>query len=191
MKGSLYVIPLMAGFVLSASAQEQPTAHPPSTSEFADKAAVINRFEIQAGNLAQKKSDSDEVDQYAKMIVQDHKKALDKLNSVVGKLEDVSVPASLDQAHASMLHQLKMSSGKQFTSTFKLQQVEGHKQAILLTEAYAQSGDNAQLKKWAQQQLPALRKHLAHAQQLPPASAQSIVVNKPGVSDQTQAKQPE
>ena len=174
MRHIVLAIALAAAFPLAASAQNQPaqnpppTAQPPSTGEFADQAAVINRFEIQAGQVAQQKTDNSEVKDYAQMIVQDHQKALAQLQPIIEGL-DIKVLASLDQVHLSMLHQLKMLSGKQFLSTFKLQQVEGHKQAILLMEAYAHSGDNSKLEKWAQDTLPVLQKHLAHARQLPPS----------------------
>ena len=174
MRHIVLAIALAAAFPLAASAQNQPaqnpppTAQPPSTGEFADQAAVINRFEIQAGQVAQQKTDNSEVKDYAQMIVQDHQKALAQLQPIIEGL-DIKVLASLDQVHLSMLHHLKMLSGKQFLSTFKLQQVEGHKQAILLMEAYAHSGDNSKLQKWAQDTLPVLQKHLAHARQLPPS----------------------
>ena len=171
MKSAILAVPLVAAFDLPAFAKDVPaTAHPPSAATFADKSAITDRYEIQAGQLAQKKSSDGKVDTYAKMIVQDHQKALDQLNSAAASLKNVALPGGLDEPHASMLQQLKGLSGKEFERVFKLQQVEGHKQAILLTKAYAQAGDNDQLKKLAQASLPVLKTHLAHAQELPPSA---------------------
>ena len=41
-----------------------------------------------------------------------------------------------------------------------------HQAAVDLFRAYAQSGDNAELKQWASRTLPSLEEHLREAQQL-------------------------
>jgi putative membrane protein len=174
MRLAVLTVALAAAIASTASAQQSPpTAHPPSTSRFIEKAAITNMFEVQAGQLAQQKSSAAPLTEYAKMIVDDHQKAQDELKSAAQGIQGATLPRSLDQAHESMLQELKMSSGKPFENAFKLQQVEGHKQAILLVESYAKAGDNPQLQQWAQKALPVLRKHLAHAQELPPSPNQS------------------
>ena len=45
-------------------------------------------------------------------------------------------------------------------------QLNGHKQAVALFEAYAKSGDNPALKSWAAKTLPHLQEHLAMAEKL-------------------------
>lgn len=188
MRKFVVAVALAASLPLVAHSQgTPPTAHPPSTDTFADKAAITNQFEIEAGQIAEKKSQNDDVVQYAKMIVQDHQKAQDQLQSILQDI-GVTVPAGLDQAHLSMIALLKMLSGEQFLSTFKLQQVGGHKQAILLVQAYAESGDNAKLQDWAKKTLPVLKKHLAAARQLPPQTAapDTTVAPPPGNAPQAQ-----
>src|SRR3954451_1659906 len=45
-------------------------------------------------------------------------------------------------------------------------QLDGHQKAVALFESYAQNGDNAQLKQFAQQTAPTLREHLQQITQI-------------------------
>jgi putative membrane protein len=79
----------------------------------------------------------------------------------------VQLPQELDATHKAKLDKLSSLSGGPFERQFKTDQVEGHKQAIAQFERYAKSGDNPDLKKWAQETLPTLKTHLQHAEALP------------------------
>ena len=139
----------------------------PTTVEFAKKAEMTNMFEIQAGKLAQEKSDNSRVDSYARMIVQDHQKAEDDLKSKVQTIKNVELPSKLDAEHQKLIDNLKAASGAKFLRTFKTQQVKGHQQGVALFQGYADKGDNAALKQWAKNTVATLQKHLTHAQALP------------------------
>jgi putative membrane protein len=64
------------------------------------------------------------------------------------------------------VQQLQGTQGAEFDRVFAQQQLQSHQTAVELFRAYAQSGDNAQLKQWAAQTLPSLEEHLRQAQQL-------------------------
>jgi len=70
----------------------------------------------------------------------------------------------LVSAHQSKLDRLKGLSGADFSSSFRSMQVDAHKDAVILFERYAESGDHADLKSWAGKTLPALKHHLEMAQ---------------------------
>jgi len=142
---------------------------------FAKKAAIGNMYEIQAGQLAEQKAQRNDVKQAAQMIVSDHQKAGDELKQTLGE-EASSLPTALDSKHAQLLNQLKKASGQQFDPLYVRQQVQAHQETIALFRNYAKSGQNAELKQFAETTLPTLEKHLKEVQELrsaAPATAQN------------------
>lgn len=154
----------MPGIALGANGEMSKA---PSTKTFVKKAGMTNLFEIQAGKIAAQKTDNSKVQDYAKMIVSDHQKAQDELESAAKGVKGAAVPQSLDRAHSKMIKQLHAASGAKFLKTFKTQQVKGHKEGVKLFKDYARSGENTELKQFAQKTAPVLEKHLQHAEDLP------------------------
>ena len=81
-------------------------------------------------------------------------------------IADQKPPATLDKKHADMLEKLKAASGKEFTQAFLTMQMQAHKEAVDLFERYSKEGDDAKLKSFATETLPALRAHLQEVQKL-------------------------
>jgi putative membrane protein len=61
---------------------------------------------------------------------------------------------------------LQQAQGAQFDQAYIQQQVQAHQTAVDMFRNYAQSGDDAKLKQFASQTLPALQQHLQMAQEL-------------------------
>lgn len=158
----------MPAFAQNATDQTKtgraPSTPSGTTQTFVKNAAMTDMFEIQAGQLAQQKADAAAYKDYAQMTINDHTKSTNELK---GMNLGVQLPQELDAAHKSKLNKLNSLSGAGFERQFKTDQVQGHKQAIVQFERYAKNGDNSDLKKWAQDTLPALQKHLQHAEALP------------------------
>jgi putative membrane protein len=155
-----------------AAAQAQPGQKVSSaTQEFVQKAAVSDLFEIKAGDLVQQKARSSDYKQFGQMLKTDHTKTSDQIKSMAKNMPGLQLPADLDTAHKAKFDKLQSLSGAQFEDQFKNDAVAGHQDAIKLFEAYAQKGDNPDLKKFAQDTLPKLKEHLQHAQSLPKGTA--------------------
>jgi putative membrane protein len=127
---------------------------------------MTDMTEIQEGRLAQDKAASPTYKDFGKMIVDDHTKSSQKLTTAAAK-SGASVPSALDPTHQKQVSDLQALSGAQFENKFKSEQVSGHQKAIKMFEDYAQKGDDADIKKFAQETLPTLKTHLQHAQALP------------------------
>ncbi|MBJ6126810.1 DUF4142 domain-containing protein [Microvirga splendida] len=155
------------------AAAQQNQAQQVSASDFVNRAAMGNQFEIQSSQLAQQKGQNERVRQFAQRMIQDHTAAGDRLQSMVQGMQGVTMPSSLDQRHQQMLQTLQNASGPGFDRNYVQLQIGAHRDAVALYDQYAQNGDNQQLKQFAQQTLPTLREHLQQAQQiqtqLPPA----------------------
>jgi putative membrane protein len=146
-----------------------------ATKKFVTNAAITDIFEINAGRLAQEKLQNKDYKDFAQMTIDDHTKTTDQLKSMAPKLQGVQLPRDLDDAHKKKIDKLNSLNGSAFERQYRTDQVQGHEQAIRMFQNYAKSGDNTELKTWAQETLPTLRKHLQHAENLPqPGGAPTV-----------------
>ncbi len=164
MQKLLIAVVAAAAFALPAHAKSAKTV---STQDFVQKVAVSDMFEVQSSGLAQTKSSNDAIKSFAQRMTTDHTKTSDQLKSMAGKVQGAQIPEQMDDAHLKMLDKLNRLSGAKFDAAYKADQVKGHEQAVRLFSDYAKNGDNADLKKWAQDTLPALQEHLKMARALP------------------------
>ena len=129
-------------------------------SEFVKQAAAGGDFEIKSGRMALKQSKSEDLKRIAQKLIDDHTKGGKELKATVKEAKiKAKIPEKLDQKHAAMVDTLKKAQGADFDKTFVSQQLDAHRDAIALFSGYAESGDNDQLKKFAEQILPTLQEH--------------------------------
>src|SRR3954471_13427441 len=149
-----------------------PATHPPASTamttkvnaaEFVNKAANSNMFEIQSSQLALNKVQDKRLRDFAQRMITDHTQATEKLKAAA---QGQTVPTTLDQEHAQLLQKIQQAQGEDFNRQYVQLQLEGHQKTVALFESYAQNGDNAQLKQFAQQTLPTLREHLQQITQI-------------------------
>ena len=140
-----------------------------TAAAFVRVAATSDLYETEASRLAGQRSQNAEVKRFAERMLRDHGKTTGELKGMLGQLQGVSaqqMPTRLDQQHQALLQQLQGAQGAEFDRLYAQQQVQAHQAAVDVFRAYAQSGDDEQLKRWASQTLPALDEHLREAQQL-------------------------
>jgi len=134
---------------------------------FVENAARSDMYEIQAGQLAQQKSQNSQVKDFAQMMVKDHTMTTQMLMGVLPS--GIAPPKDLDKRRQGMLDNLKNSPAGEFDKRYAAQQVAAHKEARTLMQGYAKRGDNAQLKSFASQVEPKIAQHLQMAEKLPGA----------------------
>jgi putative membrane protein len=140
----------------------------PNTPDFAEKAAMSDMYEVEAGKIATQKGQSDQVKQFGQHMVEAHSKTTEELKALV-KAENIKVelPTKLDSKHQGMIDDLNEAKPEDFDETYAKQQVNGHEDAVDLFEKYAKDGDNGNLKQFAQKTLPIIKEHLDMAKKLP------------------------
>jgi len=140
----------------------------PSTTDFVQKAATSDMYEVEAGKIASQKGQSNAVKSFGQMMVDAHSKTTDELKGIVASQGiKVDLPTKLDSKHQKLIDDLNAAYGADFDKTYAKQQVDGHKDAVSLFDAYAKKGDNAALKAFAQKTLPVIQQHLDEAKKLP------------------------
>lgn len=137
-------------------------AAPLPEPEFVAAAAVANRYEIQTAELALSRAGDARLKEFARMMLTDHKTALEELEAAA-KEADVAMPtgSALDQAHATRLASLESRKDPgEFDQAYRTDQVQAHQQALTLLETYQRIGAKEPLRVWSARTLPVVRKHL-------------------------------
>ncbi len=134
--------------------------------DFLQHAAMGDMFEMRTAELANERSQNQQVQQFAQMLIKDHGAASQELMNIAQAAGIQMQNPTLDQRHQTIVDSLSGAEGQGFDTAFAQTQVQAHQEAIALYEAYAQNGDNEQMKAFAQKGLPVLQQHLQMAQQL-------------------------
>jgi putative membrane protein len=132
-------------------------------AQFLVDAAEINLEEIQLGKLAQKNSKIPGIISFGKMMEDAHTKSLNQLTALAKK-KSISIPIAPTEESKKEYSKLSTKTGNEFDTEFSDKMVRGHKDAIKLFEKASEGSEDADIRKWAIETLPELRKHLEHAE---------------------------
>jgi len=138
----------------------------PSTSDFVTEAATGELFEIRSSELALKQGDA-ATKNFATRMITDHQETSSELKTLVQtKKIDVAIPDAPTSSQQSMLDKLSRLNGADFDKQYRQDQTSAHKGAVSAFQRYAKSGDNPDLKQWAEKTAPVLEHHLQMAREL-------------------------
>jgi putative membrane protein len=144
-------------------------AEPIATPDFVRKAAQFSLYEVQAGQIATGKGQSEAVKQFGRDIVAAHSKAAGEFKGIVQaeKLE-VKMPGKPSKKQREAIEALNTAAPADFDKTYADQQIKAHERAVKLFESYAELGDNPALKQFAANTLSLIKQHLEQAKKLMP-----------------------
>lgn len=128
--------------------------------------AMSNLAEIEAGRLAQGKSQNEQVKNFAQKMIDDHTKALGEVRQLA-QAKGVPLPTELDRTHKRKNERLGALSGDAFDRAYMSRAgVSDHKKShSLLRQAQARAKD-PDVKALAARTMPIVEQHLNSAQQL-------------------------
>jgi len=135
-----------------------------AAQSFVNRAVVSGRFELSAAELA-KAHGSEATRAFASRARSDQQTAQRELERIAGQ-EKLEVPDQLDARHAAMLAELTDLDGEAFDRAYARMQVSVHQAAVSLYEAEALDGQDADLRGFAEGNLPKLRERLERARVL-------------------------
>jgi predicted outer membrane protein len=126
------------GSASSAARAQDKSAATASTSDkqFVKNMIQANMAEIQLGQLAADHAQNSDVKEYARMIVDDHTKANQKLLTLAQQL-GVDQPNGLDAKHKAIEARLSKLNGAEFDRQFMQAMVQDHQQVISKTKQEA------------------------------------------------------
>ena len=140
---------------------------PAKTTEFVDKVAVANKFEIDTSQLALKYGKGEDVKKFAQQMIDDHTKAGEEFKAAV-KEAGIEPPSdTLDMSHQATYAKLRLFTTEAgFDASYISAQLNAHKDAVALFRDYAANGPTPQLKAFAEKTLPTLEHHLSMVEDL-------------------------
>lgn len=137
-----------------------------SDKRFLKNAAEAGHYEIEGSKLALKKSKDAEIQKFAKMMTEDHAQAASKVKELATK-RGVELPKEPSLVQQAKLKYLETKDGTKFDKSYASHiGVSAHEQAMKLFEDAAEDADDVDIKKFAADTLPVLKKHLEDAKRI-------------------------
>ena len=139
----------------------------PSTPDFVEKVALSDLYEVEAGKIASEKGQSEAVKTFGQHMVEAHSKTSEELKGIVQSEKlNVALPTAPNKKLRKMIDKLNGANPEDFDKIYAGQQIKAHKWAADLFDDYAEGGENAALKQFAANALPAIKQHLEEAKKL-------------------------
>jgi putative membrane protein len=151
---------------------------------FVRKALEGGAAEVQLGQLAQQKSQSEDVKQFGQKMVEDHTQLAEQMKPIAQQL-GVKEPKGPSKKDKQLIAKLEGLSGPQFDEAYIQAMVKDHKEDLKEFKDEAQSAQNQNVKRAAQEGAGVISQHLQMIQQI----AQSHNVATEGKSKTTPGMQ--
>ena len=157
----------------------------PAGQNFGDQAFVKKAMEggvaeVQLGQLAQEKSQSNDVQQFGKKMVSDHTQMGEKWFKPVAKQLGVSEPKGPSKKDKKLIEKLQGLSGQQFDTEYIQAMVKDHKEDLKEFQNEAQMAQDPNVKQIATQGQNIIQQHLQLIEQI--AQAHNVPVEGKEVS---------
>lgn len=167
--------------------QAQQAGSKPSSadSDFVQHAATGGKAEVAMGKLAEQRGAVASVREFGRWMVTDHTQANHQL-AKIAQQSGMQLPSGPDKQQQAAMAHIEKLHGTAFDRAYIAAQLKAHEKTVDLFRKEAQSGQDTQLKQFAQQSLPMLEQHLTEVQELAgtghKAAAHGPVHLKPGSS---------
>jgi putative membrane protein len=158
MLGAAAILGLMAYPALAQTVPQQD-------QEFAKKAAEGGLMEVQLGELAQQQGKNEQVVQFGQRMVEDHGQANEKLKAIAEQ-KGIALPTELPPDAQQKYDELQQLSDAEFDKAYMDEMVMDHEKDIAAFEEEAQSGEDPELRTFAEETLPTLQEHLELAKEV-------------------------
>lgn len=134
-------------------------------TDFAVKAADAGLAEVQLGELALQKASAQSVKDFARKMIDDHKKANDELKAIADR-KGITLPPAPGKDHVDHLQKMQDKSGAEFDRDYISMMVDDHAKVVDLFEKAANDAEDTDLKSFAAKTLPVLKQHHEEAKRI-------------------------
>jgi putative membrane protein len=146
----------------------------PSDQMFVESIFKSDAAEVQLGQLAQQKSQSDDVKQFGQKMVLNRTKLDEQLKPIADKL-DVSKPKEPSKKDKQLIAKLGALSGPQFDEEYLKAVVKDNQQDVKDFKTEADSAQDPNLQQAAKMDEPVLAQHLQAAEEI--AQAHNVALD--------------
>lgn len=132
---------------------------------FMKEAAQSGIAEVDMGRLAERQAQEASVKDFGRRMVTDHTMVNDQLMTLA-KNKGVTLPKETDAQHKAMEKKLNRMKGTEFDKAYMQMMVTDHQKDVNAFEKTSKTSKDADLKRFAANNLPTLKEHLKMAQEL-------------------------
>jgi putative membrane protein len=143
-----------------------PTGQDFAANAFVSKAMEGNVAEVQLGQLAEQKSQSNDVKQFAQKMVSEHGQMNDKWFKPVADQLGISEPKGPSKKDKKEMAKLEQLSGPDFDREYITMMVKDHQQDLKDFQSEAQVAQNPNVKQVAEQGSTVISQHLQLIEQI-------------------------
>ncbi|MBB3234798.1 DUF4142 domain-containing protein [Phyllobacterium endophyticum] len=158
-----------AGLAPDTKMQEPGVPAPHQTNNqdrlFAQLAAAGGLAEVEFGKFASTKATTASVKEFAQAMVNDHTDANSKLKELADAAK-IPLPDTLDADHRVIRQDLEKAEGKAFDIAYMRSQIIDHQKMAQLLAWELNSGEDAEMQRYAAATLPKVMHHLRMAQNI-------------------------
>lgn len=134
-------------------------------NDFFKDAATSGMLEVESSQLALERAQSEQVRDFARMMIEDHTEANAELRLMASQ-KNVELPKQMGKRNRGLVEELRQTSGRDFDRAYMQAQVAAHQETITRYEAAAKNSNDSDIQRMAQRTLPTLREHLHMAQRV-------------------------
>ena len=128
---------------------------------FADAAAASDAYEVAAGKLALQKASAQALKDFGGMMVTGHTESTAKLKAAGARVSPAIAPnPRLSAEQEANLATLRDTTGADFDTAYKAQQIVAHEKTLAVVQDYAANGTVPELKGFAGEIAPIVQAHL-------------------------------
>jgi putative membrane protein len=130
-------------------------------AKFLVTAAENDLTEIELGKLAQTRGGA-KIKELGVMLENEHTQSLTKLRELAQR-KQMSIPTTLTDKGRELREKLEKKDSNDFNKAFVDEIVNAHEDAIDKFEKAGKDAEDAEIRAWANEQIPILHAHLGHA----------------------------
>lgn len=150
-------------FAASALQAQTTTDISHSAKEFLQEASQANQTEIAMANLAETRSQNPTVKDLAQMMSSDHQQNYAQVQSLALN-HSVALEAALSASNERAVDRLRKASDADFDKDYVTVMLKDHVKCIKRFDKAVADIQEPSIREYAQNTLPALRKHLRHSE---------------------------
>ena len=155
---------MLAALAFSSAVNAQQAALSEDDQEFITTAAQSSHAEVAMGKKAAE-SQNPAIREFGNQMVTEHTQMNDDL-AALAKQKGVTLPSSPDLGSQAKDVMMNVLPGKTWDSQYVSSQLDDHQETLELLQEQAQSGQDPDLKSFAQKYIPVIQEHLDEAKEL-------------------------
>jgi len=140
---------------------------PAFDSEFMTKAASGGMLEVQLGQQVAQKATTPEAKQFAQQMVTDHTKANEELKALAAQ-KNITLPTTLGKDQQKVYDEVLAEKGAELDKKYVSAMLTDHQEDIKEYQGAVTTASDADIKTFAQKNLPVLQMHLGMLQKMQP-----------------------